>query len=130
MRLVSERRINLKLLSTFSGGGYENNSIQPQLTDSMKLMMSQLYNETTLLYPGAVLSNYFPGEPLYIQVDTVVDGTTYTIYQQSTNSDEVLYRLNFSYLGVGKGNYKLNVAATNGRAFMWVPHEWNSTRRI
>lgn len=99
----------------------KNNSIQPQLTDSMKLMMSQLYNETTLLYPGAVLSNYFPGEPLYIQVDTVVDGTTYTIYQQSTNSDEVLYRLNFSYLGVGKGNYKLNVAATNGRAFVWVP---------
>ena len=99
----------------------KNHSIQPQLTDSMKLMMSQLHNETTFLYPGAILSDYFPGEPLYIQVDTIVDGVIYTIYQQSTNSDEVLYRLNFSYLGAGKGNYKLNIAATNGRAFVWVP---------
>lgn len=97
-----------------------NRSIQPTLTDSMKLFMSQLNNETVALYPSIDTSSFYPNEILYFKKDSLVNDTHYTIYEYTTNQNVTLYRLTFSFLGMNKGNYKLKTSGANGRVFFWI----------
>lgn len=97
-----------------------NRSIQPALTDSMKLFMSRLNDETIALYPSIDTSSFYPNEILYLQKDTIVNAIHFHIYEHSTNQNESLFRLSFSYLGQNKGNYRLLSSGSNGRVFYWI----------
>ena len=97
-----------------------NKSIQPVLTDSMKLFMSHLNDETVALYPSIDTSSFYPNEILYHRKDTVVNDLQFQIYEHSTEQEESLFRLSFSYLGQNKGNYKLLSSGSNGRVFYWI----------
>ena len=121
-QFTSEKDPKLKLtFNFFHEQDMKEKAIQPLLNDSMKLFLSTLGNQTQAYYPSADTSSYHPNEILYMKIDTVVQGENFSpVYIYSNNSNEQLYRLSFSYLGEGKGNYQLAINGTNGRVFQWV----------
>jgi len=60
-------------------------------------------------------------EVLYKKVDTFISGRLYKdIYIYSTHPDSAVYRLGFSYVGDGNGNYKPVLTSANGKVYEWV----------
>ncbi len=57
---------------------------------------------------------------MYKKKDTTVNTTNYTIYEYSTDEDSANYRLGFSFLGAGNGNYNLIPSVANGKVYQWV----------
>jgi len=112
-------KLNLRV-NFFHEQDMKNRSIQPQLTDSMRLFLSQLGNVPNAYYPNVDTSSFYPNEILYQKIDTFYNGETCAIYQYCTDPSQKLYRLGFSFLGFHKGNYVLSVNQANGRVFAWV----------
>lgn len=65
---------------------------------------------------------YATDQVRYKAIDTVVNGILYAnILVYSSNPDSAIYRANFSFVGEGKGNYRIAPDNTiNGRVYEWV----------
>ncbi|MEX0720414.1 MAG: hypothetical protein WD059_07080 [Balneolaceae bacterium] len=57
---------------------------------------------------------------LYAEVDTMVNGETFRIYQHQPNSPEAIYRVRFSDVGNGEGSYRRISGDVNGLLYEWV----------
>ncbi|MCL2245913.1 MAG: hypothetical protein FWC10_02230 [Lentimicrobiaceae bacterium] len=112
-------KLNLRV-NFFHEQDMKNRSIQPQLSDSMMLFLSQLGNAPNAYFPKVDTSGFYPNEILYQRVDTLYNGESYSIYQYCIDSVQKLYRVGFSFIGYNKGNYVLSVNQANGRVFKWV----------
>jgi hypothetical protein len=118
---TSEKSQKLNLRANFfHEQDLQNRSIQPQLTDSMKLFLSEWGNAPNAWYPNVDTSAFFPNEILYQKVDTIVAGEMFSVYQYCTHQNQKLYRVGFSFVGYHKGNYILSVSQANGRVFAWT----------
>ena len=72
-------------------------------------------------YPYADSVGYISGEVLYLRTDTLVGGVLYdSVYVYSTDRDRACYRLRFTYVGEGKGNYVAVQNSVNGQVYAWV----------
>ncbi|MEQ8578244.1 MAG: hypothetical protein RIC57_04310 [Balneola sp.] len=60
------------------------------------------------------------GNVLYAQVDTVVNGQTFTIFKNIPGSDETVFRVRFSNVGEFQGSYRRTGTSVNGLLFEWV----------
>lgn len=58
--------------------------------------------------------------PLYVKVDTVIDGTSLTYYDYRPGDPLAVYRVRFSNLGEGLGSYRRLLDETNGIVYTWV----------
>ena len=112
-------KLNLRV-NFFHEQDLKNHSIQPQLTDSMKMFLSQLGDNPDRWFPNVDTAAFYPNEILYQRIDTVVAGEIFTIYQYCTDQVQKLYRVGFSFVGNHKGNYVLSVNQSNGRVFAWI----------
>jgi hypothetical protein len=112
-------KLNLRV-NFFHEQDLKNRSIQPELTDSMKMFLSQWGNEPSPYFPNVDTSSFYPNEILYQKIDTVINGVIFTIYQYCNDPTQKLYRVGFSFLGFNKGNYILSVNQANGRVFAWI----------
>jgi hypothetical protein len=112
-------KLNLRV-NFFHEQDLQNRSIQPQLTDSMKLFLSEWGNAPNPWYPNVDTAAFFPNEILYQKADTVVNGEMFTVYQYCTDPNMKPYRVGFSFVGYSKGNYILSVNQANGRVFAWT----------
>ena len=119
---TSEKSSKLNLrVNFFHEQDLKDRSIQPELTDSMKMFLSELGNEPNAWFPNVTSSDFFPNEILYKKTDTMlVNGEIYTIFQHSTDQSQKLYRVGFSFVGFNKGNYVLLASQANGRVFAWI----------
>jgi len=116
---IKSPKLNLRV-NFFHEQDMKNRSIQPQLTDSMKMFLSQLGNEPNAYFPNVDTSSFYPNEILYQKMDTLYNGEICTIYQYCTDPLQKLFRVGFSYVGFRKGNYILSVSQANGRVFVWI----------
>ncbi|HAH50150.1 MAG TPA: hypothetical protein DCL80_02355 [Balneola sp.] len=57
---------------------------------------------------------------LYAQVDTVVNGQTYTIFKNIPGSENAVFRVRFSNVGEFQGSYRRAGTSVNGLLFEWV----------
>lgn len=58
---------------------------------------------------------------LYQQIDSIIEGISYQkIFRYSTNPENAIYRLSFSDVGIGNGNYVQTKSAANGKVFEWI----------
>jgi hypothetical protein len=57
---------------------------------------------------------------LYAKADTLIDGIQMEYYYYSANPDSAKYRLGFSLVGEGNGNYIQSNALTNGKTYKWT----------
>lgn len=103
----------------------KNQPIQQDLTEEDKQILA-LVGDSVMqaIVPNidsmAFSNNYI----MYKLVDTVVNFVHYdSVFIYSTNPDSAFYRLGFSYVGKGKGNYIQIQNVANGKVFKWIAPE-------
>jgi hypothetical protein len=106
----------------YSEQDLKNQPLQQSLTDSDKKLLANVGDSTQFALVPSVdsiaISNSYV---MYKRIDTIVNLVHYdSVYVYSTNADSAFYRLGFSFVGAGKGNYLLIQSAANGRVFRWV----------
>lgn len=92
------------------------------LSDSDKIQMSQA-GDDQLPVPieGGNEADYNSNLVLYERLDTLdLDGNAASIYVYSRDSTKQLYRVSFSNVGSGNGNYRLIINDVNGRVYEWT----------
>ncbi|MBA3663880.1 MAG: hypothetical protein H0W61_06690 [Bacteroidetes bacterium] len=71
-------------------------------------------------YSGVEAAAYNNSDVFYRRTDSLVNGILYkSVYIYSTLEDSAKYRLKFSNVGAGNGNYNQVNTAANGRVYQW-----------
>jgi hypothetical protein len=108
-------------LNIYSEQDDKNQTLQQNLSEGDKILLAGIGDKLDqAIVPRIDSIGFNPAEVLYKKIDTLILGTLYKdIYVYSTNPDSARYRLGFSYVGQGKGNY-INVrTSANGKVYQW-----------
>ncbi|MDZ7607033.1 MAG: hypothetical protein U5K79_15915 [Cyclobacteriaceae bacterium] len=99
-----------------------NNPLSFTLSDDDVDLMRGIGDSLDLgVRSGAQEAEYNQDEVQYQYVDTLDgDGNSLKIYQYSIDQEATLYRVSFSDLGQGMGDYILTNSTANGRIYEWV----------
>jgi hypothetical protein len=113
-------------LDVYSEQDHKNQPLQQSLTDAEKLALANAGdNALDAVVPGADSVSFSADEVLYAQVDSL---GWFPVYRYSTNADSARYRVSFSTVGAGKGDYVQQEFTPNGRVFRWLaPDTVNGT---
>jgi hypothetical protein len=100
----------------------KNQPNQFDLTKEQKMFLSSIGNNIDNAFiPNMDSVGFQNNEVLYKMIDTVVNGVRYdSVFVYSTNKDSACYRLGFSVVGDGRGDYILTQNTVNGRVYAWV----------
>ena len=114
---------NLKLrFNVYSEQDAKNQSLQQELSPEKKLLLASIgdsINQAVFLAADSV--PYTANEVLYKRIDTLAGGVLYdSVFVRSASPDSAFYRLSFSLVGQGRGNYKQQLNTANGKVFEWV----------
>ena len=106
----------------FSESDLKNQPLQQDLSESEKLLLQSVGDSTQSAFVPNVDSMTFSANyVMYKMIDSTVNSVHYdSVFVYSTNADSAFYRLGFSYVGSGNGNYILTKSSANGRVFQWV----------
>lgn len=109
-------------LNIYSEQDSKNQPLQQTLTEEDKGILAAAGDNTSSAYSESGDSvAYNVNEILYARQDTVVNAVLYpSVYRYSTNPDSAFYRVSFSNVGQGKGNYVAVDGVANGRIYRWV----------
>ncbi len=100
----------------------KNKSLQQTLTQSQKNAMFAVGDTITKAYSSGVESNvaYNNSDVFYQRKDSIVNGIKYTYYAYTNIPDAAKYRIRFSNVGQGNGNYAQVSSAANGKVYQWL----------
>ncbi|MEI6124519.1 MAG: hypothetical protein WCQ95_12915 [Bacteroidota bacterium] len=118
---ISYKKLNVRF-NYFSEQDLKNQPLQQDLTDADKLLLQSVGDSTQLaLIPNVDSIAFSTTYVMYKMIDTTVASVVYdSVFVYSTHADSAFYRLGFSFMGAGKGNYVLIQSSANGRVFKWV----------
>lgn len=123
--ITDEFRVNKKLTfraSAYSNQDARNQPIQVDLDSTQRNFLRGIGNRIDEAnFPSVRFDDTFSNEKiLYKRVDTLVNGILFNeVYVFSTNEDSAKYRLSFSQVGAGNGNYVQSINSANGRVYEW-----------
>lgn len=104
----------------FSEQDNKNKPFQQELSATEKLLLRNIGDTLSLaITDGASVSDFNTTEVFYDKMDTIATSGTYNIYKYSTSPDTA-YRVRFSYVGEGNGNYKQIQSLANGKVYQWT----------
>lgn len=116
-------------LNFFTEFDDRNSPLNQSLSDTQKVILSQTGDLIDQAFsPAADSVGFNTNEVLYKKIDTLVNSQTFSIYVYSTHPDSAFYRLNFTKVGQGNGNYVLLPSVVNGRVYGWVAPNPDGTR--
>ncbi|MCK4561754.1 MAG: hypothetical protein KAT78_02510, partial [Flavobacteriaceae bacterium] len=103
----------------------KNKTFQQDLTDSQKQILANAGDDQSkMVAPSVISSVYAENKILYIKsIDNNID-----IFKYSTNPDDELYQVSFSYVGENKGDYFIQTTLATGRVYEYIP-EINSIKQ-
>lgn len=109
-------------LHGFSEQDLKHRPLQQTLTDEDKQLLSAVGDSVHEAYIYAIDSVAFSNsEVRYRKTDSLIGNYTFQdIYVYSTDEDSAHYRLSFSFVGAGNGNYEVLNTSANGKVYQWV----------
>lgn len=110
-------KLKLKF-NLFSEQDSKNQPVLQSLTDPQKLLMKDIGDSIHhAIYPNVDSIGFDANQILYKRLDTLGYSN---IYVYSTNPGNAHYRVGFSNVGPGNGDYRQINSAANGKVFEWV----------
>jgi len=115
------KKLNVRF-NYYSEQDLKNQPLLQDLTDNEKLLLSNIGDSVQLaVVPNIDSVEFSSTYVMYKMIDTTVNTILYdSVFVYSTNADSAFYRLGFSFVGAGNGNYVLLQSSANGRVFKWV----------
>jgi len=108
-------------INFFSEFDDKNTPIFQSLSDNDKAILAGAGDDNDLMVAPGFAAVGFEGEELrYKQVDTLINGTPFSIFVFSQDSELAIWRVRFSFIGAGMGDYELDASAANGRVYRFV----------
>lgn len=80
-------------------------------------------------YQSAQNISFDRNRVLYTKKDTIINGVLMSFYEYSIDSTKSVYALNFTFVGVGNGNYEPTASVANGRVFTWIAPDENAQKK-
>ncbi len=119
-------------LNVYSEQDSKNQPLQQDLTSEQKKILSRVGDTLSLAVSPSFDSVAFTNsEVLYHKKDTVIGTHAYqNIFVYYLNSDSANYRVVYSNVGQGNGNYQQIASSANGKVFQWVMPDTISNRRM
>lgn len=104
-------------ISWFLENDNKNAPLALNLSKEDEKILSQAGNNPDLMFaPSGRIAEYDVNKILYRKITNA----SVEIYEFSTDANETLYEVAFTYFGTGKGDYKLKQTTNNGRVFEYV----------
>jgi len=115
------KKLNIRF-NFYSEQDLKNQPLQQELTDSEKQLLANIGDSVQLaIVPNIDSIEFSSTYVMYKMIDTTVSSIVYdSVFVYSTHADSAFYRLGFSFVGTGNGNYVLTQSSANGRVFKWV----------
>ncbi len=111
-------RTSLQFFTEFDDG---NSPVNTSLSEEDKALLAAAGDSSLQALSSTADSvGYSPDELRYKKVDSLVNGTSYPIFVISTDPQTALWRVRFSYVGPGNGDYEPVATESNGRVYGWV----------
>jgi hypothetical protein len=109
----------------FNESDARNQPLQQGLSEEEQRYLSTIGNDLSQAYvPSWDSTGYISNQANYALIDSLGFDTVFVF---STDPEEAIYQVYFSFVGAGNGNYVLEQADVNGRIFKWVaPNGSNS----
>jgi hypothetical protein len=110
----------------FFGNFYQekDNPNQPllfNLRDKDKQLLSEIGDQLDqAVIPSYDSVVFEKNQILYAKVDTIYQGNRYQIFKQTNDPERANWKVSFSSVGAGKGNYRQKRTTANGRVFEWT----------
>ncbi len=108
----------------------KNQPLQQALSPIQKQLLSRIGDTlTNAVSPGFDSVAFNNNEVLYYKIDTTIGSRTFKkvfvygpqkIYVANGKADSAHFRVTYSNVGEGKGNYQQIVSGANGKVFQWV----------
>ncbi|MCB9168936.1 MAG: hypothetical protein H6597_02890 [Flavobacteriales bacterium] len=113
-------------LNIYSEQDHRDQPLQQSLSDDEKQALAEAGDDpSAAVVPGADSVAFSADEVRYARIDSLGYDP---VYRFSTDPDSARYRVSFSEVGTGKGDYLQKEFTANGRVFQWVaPDTVNGT---
>ena len=108
--------------NAYSEQDSKNQPLQQNLSPGQQQFLSGIGNNiNNAVWPAIDTITYDSTQVLYKQIDTTVLSVIYhKIFVYSTSPDSAIYRLGFSIVGQGNGDYVQINSSANGKVYQWV----------
>lgn len=118
---IQSKKANI-FFNVYSEQDNKNKPLQQTLSQQQKNVLIAIGDTIDkAVYTGVETAAFNNSDVFYRRVDSTVNSVLYNnVYVYSTNSDSAKYRLKFSNVGPGKGNYNQVSSTANGRVYLWV----------
>lgn len=109
-------------LNFFSEQDNKNQSLLQELTQEQKDLMSDIGDSLNQAQVSSYnLIEFNANQVQYVLKDTVANGSYYdSVFVVSNQPDSTNFKVTFSQVGFGNGDYILSSSTANGRVFEWV----------
>ncbi len=116
------QRNNLSVnLNFFSEQDHKNHPLFIDLTDERRELLSQVGDSLHLAFDWNVDSVGFQHDQImYMMTDTLGYDS---VFVYSTDPEKAVYRVGFTFVGEGNGNYRQVSSNANGRVYQWIAPE-------
>lgn len=110
-------------INAYSEKDNRNKPLLTALEDEDKLLLSNIGDQLEqAIISGADSTGFSRNSILYKKIKAVDNaGNVYEVYKYSTDQDSAVYKVTFSNVGPGNGNYVRGKAMANGTVYQWLP---------
>jgi hypothetical protein len=115
-------------IGAFSNSDAKNSAINQVLDDKQKQFLANIGDSVGVaFYENAQRDTFTVDKILYKKIDSLYNGFIHdSVFVFSTNPNDILYSLSFTYVGTGKGSY---MPLQNAVSQMLVTIKWGIGRR-